>query len=218
MTNNRNFAVAYVSIIAVASIASLYASSLNRTFIVTWSKGEQEIVDGTLRIKISFQWTNESLSVIAKINHRQDFGHYLGLVFDKNGNGKIDYWGSDEPYLLGRKNWTCYHSSLCPPPSTPKSAYYWGEGPHLIPCRCASDSPYHTCVFQENVGYTYNISIPKSELSKVKANVVHIYYWSQAARDYGSAWEKCWVWARAKGIRVGLITFWNEIAQKGGET
>jgi len=172
-----------VSIIAVASIISLYASSLNRTFIFTWSKGEQEIVDGTLRMRISFQWKNESLSIIAEINDvTYHVDSVLGLVFDSNGNDTLDR--GEQGYIF------------CPLPYWCIAFLYDGRS---MGGRMPMKSPYHTCVFQENIGYTYNISIPKSELSKVKANVVHIYYWSKAADDYGSAFEKCWVWARARG-------------------
>jgi len=67
---NHKFATFYVAFISIALAASLYANSLSpKVFVFTWSEEEQDIVNGTLRIRISFQWTNESLSVIAKINH-----------------------------------------------------------------------------------------------------------------------------------------------------
>jgi len=169
----NKFGTIYVSIIAAALVASLYVSSLGTSdaFVFAWTREEQKIVPGTLRIEISFKWKNESLNIIAKINDNKpmDIAGWLGLVFDRNGNGVIDYGSyADKPYLFHCSNWTYGH--------TP----WLREDGYLVGCHCVTESPYHTAVLIEGFGWLYNVSIPANELAEVKADVVLIFYESFA--------------------------------------
>ena len=166
MNNNHKFATFYVAFISVALAGALYANSLNspKVFVFTWSKEEQDIVNGILRMEISFNWKNESLNIVAKINQEQPLGSFLGLVFDKNGNGSIDYDDGDEPYMFIWNNMSVTHD------------VYLRSDNHLMSPANWEVGLYHNCTFIEGVGYQYNITIPKSELATVKANTVMIIY------------------------------------------
>lgn len=192
----NKFGTIYVSIITVALVASLYVSSLSTSdaFVFTWTREEQKIVDGTLRIEISFTWQNESLNIIAKISGGKHYCDWLGFVFDRNGNGTIDFEKADKPYLLyGRpENWSYNlipgHPSLIDPKlyedQNPKLK---GKDPYLVPCRCWYVSPYHTCDETED-GYLFNVTIPKTELANVKADVVLVTYQGAYAINAEEDW------------------------------
>jgi len=148
-----------------------YNSSTSKTFVYEWPRGSfagQRIVNDTLRLELTVEWGEETLDMVAKINddeyHWED---YLGLVFDRNGNGFIDYGMSDAPYLLGAANYTTAPNQNA---LTRDNTIEWlvDDIPH--------SSPYHYCVFTEDVGYTFNITIPKSELSDVKADMLFIVF------------------------------------------
>jgi len=147
-----------------------------KTFVYEWFYAGQVggflpiqmILNGTLHLEITFKWAENYLSIIAKINDddRHDFD-MLGLVFDKNGNGVIDWGQGDEPYMLYASNCTHYSCTYLG---------YRGEG--IIRCYSLEIPPpssYHTCVFAEE-GYTFDIKIPKSHFSKVAADMVYVYY------------------------------------------
>jgi len=172
-----------------------------KTYTFTWTKEQQSIVNGTLCMEISFQWKNENLSIRVKINDGKPYGFggipnagLLLLVFDRNGNGKID---GESPHPTGPE----------PEPSTEKayafssSNLYW-EGCTLnyavgiakvrsLPIK----SPYHTCTFKEGVGFTYYISIPRAELENVKLNDVAVVYEGISYRYF----DTDWVYAYIKG-------------------
>lgn len=200
MNNNSKFVVVYLSIITIASAASLYASRLNspKVFVFTWPKEEQDIINGTLRIEMSFQWKGESLKIIAKINDKLGLHGYLGLVFDRNGNGEIDYWETDKPYMLQGNNMTAGAGGayLLPRNSSAGPDYPEGKGGYLRG-HCTRVSPYHTAMFIEDVGWLYDISIPKGELTEVRANVVYIVYLSNTYAFASSTPLFNWVTAEA---------------------
>lgn len=199
---NHKFATFYVAFISVALAGSLYANSLNspKAFAFTWTKEEQDIVNGTLRLGISFDWKGENLTIIAKINDdKLGFGGYLGLVFDRNGNGEIDYWETDEPYMLLSDNGTTGVGGayLLPLNSSWGPDYPEGKGGKLSG-HCTRVSPYHTAAFIEDVGWLYKVSIPTSELAEVKANVVYIVYLGNTytfpypLANWVTAWAEGW--------------------------
>jgi len=178
--NKKTVAVSCIVVIAATSLLiSYYAinSGGAKVFVYTWTKEEQDIVNGTLRLEISFRWKGENLSIIAKINDGKAYGFggipnfsHLLLVFDRNGNGKIDDSysrdaDSEGAYLFYSKNLFSDNAELI-------SVEHGG-----IAFSCnAFKSPYHKCTFEEGVGFTYNISIPRAELEKVKLNDVAVVY------------------------------------------
>ncbi|MDH5754891.1 MAG: hypothetical protein OEY95_06800 [Candidatus Bathyarchaeota archaeon] len=144
-----------------------------KTFVYEWpygnliGVGHQTIVNGTLRLEITFEWGEDALSINAKINDdAYSEGGGMGLVFDRNGNGFIDIDFVDQPYLLGTDNTTMPRDIALCKDGKIKCLAFWSP----------ERSPYHNCTFNEAEGYTFNIRIPKGELSTVKANMVYFYY------------------------------------------
>ena len=188
---------------AVFLLVSYYAinSGGTKTFVYTWTKEEQEIVNGTFRLEISFQWKSDVLNVIAKINCSQSNKPddvCLGLVFDINGNGELDYGTIDEPYMFLPSNITLPADFLPKPPGISDET---DKGCYLIPQHTHEPlkPSLHTCTFSKDTGWTYNISIPKSKLLKVKANVVYILIIGNTYHhgSLGRWWD--WVTAKAEG-------------------
>ena len=196
--NKKTVAVSCVVIIAAVSLlVSYYVINFcgAKTFVYTWTKEEQDIINGTLRLEISFEWKGENLSIIAKINDGKAYGFdgipnfsYLLLVFDRNGNGKIDDVHSPDAdsegaYLFYSKNHfsdTAYLISV--------------EHGGISRCRCVPiKSPYHKCTFEEGVGFTYNISIPRAELEKVKLNDVAVVYEGVSYRYFSTDWVYAYI-------------------------
>jgi hypothetical protein len=147
-------------------------SSTSKTFVYEWAYGtgvvlgQQQITNETLRLELAVEWGEETLDIVATIND-DDYGDdSLGLAFDRNGNGVIDIGMSDKPYPLSVYNYTTYHDNeICK-----DGRIYCGI--EIIP----STSTYHSCTFMEGVGYKFNIRIPKSELSNIKADMLYIVF------------------------------------------
>lgn len=198
MNNNHKFATFYVALISVALAGALYANNLNsaKVFVFTWSEEEQDIVNGTLRVEISFQWKGENLTIIAKINDGKAHGFYetlqpsslLLLVFDRNGNGKLDAASqhptgpepepvTERPYLFFSTN-NLFEDDA-------QLSYTVGI---IRTSGITVKSPYHTCTFKEGIGFTYKISIPKTELAKIKINNAVVVYKGYAFWHYGMDW------------------------------
>ena len=165
-----------------------------KTFVYEWPHGssvfgQQLIANGTLRLEITFNWEEDALSINATINDdAYSEGGGIGLVFDRSGNGFIDIGFVDRPYLLGTDNTTMPRDIALCKDGKIKCLAFWSP----------ERSPYHNCTFNETEGYTFNIRIPKGELSTVKANMVYFYY-----IDFGcpSLWdvELYWVSVMLEG-------------------
>jgi len=144
-----------------------------KTFVYEWVYSDfvgdirQKMLNGTLRLEITFKWLEQNLSIVAKIND-DDYHFYdmLGLVFDRSGNGVIDWGHGDRPYMLFPDNYTCWRNTYLG---------YQGEGVIRSYDPLPKPRSYHTCVFTEE-GYTFDIMIPKSELADVKADMVYVFY------------------------------------------
>lgn len=183
------FAVFYVTMISIASVISLYASSLagSSTFVLEWPSEQQEIVDGTLRIELTFEWQNESLNIIAKINDDEyNAGDLLGFAFDIDGHGWIDCFAAcnlttEERLIMLR--WNSYYNAYTIGDILKTDGYF-------------IKSPYHNCTFTEGVGYTYNITIPKTALSKVKVYDAIVAFRDVTDRSKTLEW---WVSAEIEG-------------------
>jgi hypothetical protein len=153
-----------------------FASKIpSQSFTFIWGPDEQHIVDGELRLEMDFKWTNESLSILAKINDNDRYfpGNYLGLVFDTNHDGITS--SSDKPFLLFAGNETVYRGDVLMLPSGRLTF----SSVEPIP------SPWHTCIFSKATGYTFNITFSKDDLgltpgimkmydvTKIKIHVVY---------------------------------------------
>ena len=195
--NKKTVAVSCVVIIAAVSLlVSYYAVNFcgAKRFVYTWTKEEQDIINGTLRLEISFEWKGENLSVIAKINDGKAYGFdgipnfsYLLLVFDRNGNEKIDDVHSPAHHSEGA--YLFYWNNLFSDNAELISVEHGG-----IAFSCnAFKSPYHKCTFEEGVGFTYYISIPRAELEKVKLNDVAVVYEAWSYRYFDTDWVYAYI-------------------------
>jgi len=187
---NHKFAVFYVTMISIALAASLYANSfvtLQPDFILEWSSDEQVIVNGTLRIELTFEWRNESLNIIAKINDDEyHAGDLLGFAFDIDGHGWIDCFAAcnlttEERLIMLR--WNSYYNAYTIGDILKTDGYFIRD-------------PYSNCTFTEGVGYTYNITIPKTALSKVKVYDAIVAFRDATERSKTLEW---WVSAEIEG-------------------
>ena len=117
---------------------------LSRTFVFEWSPEEQNIVNGTLRINITFMWKAENLCVTARINdHEYHSKRSFGLIFDMNHDGNIT--SGEKAYLFRADN-------------TTRPAFFGHGAGFFVAMVLDQPSPYHTCVFDSS-GYTFNISL-----------------------------------------------------------
>ena len=127
-----------------------------RTFVFEWPPEQQSIVNGTLRIELTFTWKKgENLSIIAKVNDDEydAYGDFLegpadrlALVFDWDGDGQLD----GEP------------AEMCYVDNTTRAAYFRNGSIGVVMC-FRVPSAFHTCVFETGVGYTFTASIPVPE-------------------------------------------------------
>lgn len=136
----------------------------SRAFTFLWRPEEQDIVDGWLQMNASFVWDENDLYVVVKINYTILRGSYLGLVFDRNKNGKIDYQSRDDlPYILFMDN-TTYTDP--PHPELMGGNYTLAYTSLLLDGRLGMllmSSSYvgsHTCIFDPETGYTFAVKFP----------------------------------------------------------
>ncbi len=75
------------------------AANVPFEFSFAWSNGSQRIVNGTFRLSLKMWLSGENLTMMITANDDEfDGGDYVGLVFDTNQNGYVDF--SDESYGL----------------------------------------------------------------------------------------------------------------------
>jgi hypothetical protein len=207
LNHDSKFAVFYVIMISITVAISLYASSLagSSTLVLEWPSEQQEIVDGTFRIELAFEWRNETLDITAKINDDEycepDF---LALVFFRaNESGEVDFWHHYNPYVFAACNMTTGSDSLVIIKHRDNLRWHPGQDEELgavtdMVRAWPRTSPYHNCTFMEGIGYTFNISIPKSELVNFNADVVYV---SFCDLDAETKWASDWVSRRVWGWR-----------------
>jgi len=129
----------------------------NETYKFTWAPDQQDITQDTLVLEFTYSQFGEQLYFTVKINDDDFNPHdYLGMTFDKNGNGVIDLGFSDEPYGLWANNMTTAAALT-------ERGLVFAE---LIPKR----GP-HTCKFS-SAGYTFEVSLSKSELNLTKKTIL----------------------------------------------
>jgi len=136
-----------------------------KTFSFWWSPDEQNITSGNglLWMNFTFSTVGENLSIIVEVN---DDEGYCGLTmaFDRNNNGKIDYGETDfdfpeihgvrdTPYDFDSDNMTMTPWITVEPNGLRRFASV-GEYP----------SPWHTCTFSNETGFTFKINLPLKEV------------------------------------------------------
>jgi len=117
---------------------------------------------------MTFEIVDEKLSIIAKVNDNEPSPHdWLGVVLDRNHNGKIDrQWeheGDDKPYVLNAAN------------TTIEPAILVDNLDVAVPRKLPVPSPYHTCTFDPQTGYTFNVSLSLQELA-LTSDVIHVIF------------------------------------------
>lgn len=139
-------------------------SHWNSTNIVFYYRSAiQNVVNGTLRMNLTFTWNDEKLYITAKIND-DDYsgGDYLGVMY---GGAKMLFACNltyDETDIVAiQPNGFMAQLKLCPP----------------------HPSFYHTCIFEPNVGYTFNVSLPIRE-----DDLIYLCYFDQNSSDGVYEW------------------------------
>jgi hypothetical protein len=122
--------------------------------------------DTAVRIEVTFDWQVENLSMTVTVND-DEFNEwdYVGVVFDKNENGIIDFRCVDEPYAFFAPNLTF---------SGYMRAFLGGWGGLSWVIMRPDPSKYHTCTFNEETGYTFKISLPRQEIKVEPPTPIHI--------------------------------------------
>jgi len=168
----RFFMVMYLSIL-IGSVAVVYAVAVSKNqwglpgnnetnpaktgetdwknFTFTWGPDTQKVVEGTLRLEIGIdiEWETGNISIVIKVNDDDyDDEDYIGLVFDHNQNGYIDY--GDQPYGLWANNMTA------PAPSSAILLEHGFFGFAEVPPRQGPQE----CTFDPDEGYTFKIQFP----------------------------------------------------------
>lgn len=129
----------------------------SETYKFTWAREQQDIVQGTLLLELTCSRSGEGLHLTVKINDDDFNPHdYLGIIFDKNGDGAIDLGTSDEPYGLWANNLTA-------PAALTERGLMFAE---IMPRR-----GLHTCKF-DSAGYAFEVTFSKSELNLTKNTVL----------------------------------------------
>lgn len=133
-----------------------------KTFVFTWTQDEKEY-----RMTLTFETvptlTGANLSITAKIN--KDQYHYrdsIVLAFDQDGDGEIK--SGDPGFELNVDNTTHW--------------IFLGSGSSYSEPDCNPfPSPYHTCTFDNDTGYTFNINFPLEEL-KLENDLIYVIFGS----------------------------------------
>lgn len=159
----------------------------DRAFVFKWPSSQQNITKGTLRIEALFNWEGgENLNITVTVNDDEyiKYNDYLGIVFDRNKNGEIDLGFEDLPYAFFGNN----------------VSYYWKPAILLLETGrcCYADveprpSPYHICIFNNETGYKFEISIPKEEVNFHLPMPVHLCFYDI---DFAHGYMFDWVWVR----------------------
>jgi hypothetical protein len=142
----------------------------NHTFNFWWSAQEQNITSGNgiFWMNFTFKTVGENLSITVSANDDEETrGAALVMVFDRNRNGKIDYDVSDyghpeiygivdTPYVFESDNKTSTPWILVGPKG---EIIFISSGPGI-----SEPSPWHTCTFSNETGYTFSISLSLEEI------------------------------------------------------
>lgn len=128
--------------------------------------------DGVVRINATFDWSGSNLTITIQVNDDEYCSHdYIGLVFDRNKDGSLF---DEVAFLLGAGNKTS------PFPSGVRLEDWGGliEPPFTI---APKSSPWHTCTFTEDEGYTFDIEMSKAEINFTIPMLTHLCFFDQDA-------------------------------------
>jgi len=145
-------------------------------FTFLWSPEEQDIVDGWLQMNARFVWDENDLYVVVKINYTTLRGSYLGLVFDKNQNGKIDLYSDDWPNIFFMDNttypgFTAFLENITVPPGVAPLL----EDGRLGLLLCPTIPSNHTCLFDHETGYAFAVMFPNI-MRHLNNKLVHVVF------------------------------------------
>lgn len=132
----------------------------------------------TYHMKLVFAIKGENLSITAEIDDKvlpHGGSQFLGLVFDINHSGAIE--DGEPAYML-------YIWNESRDPVRHNTAYKSYETPYLTFALCeAIPSPFHTCIFNSESGYTFKIQIPLEDLNLVN-DLVYMCFSSTSSGFY----------------------------------
>ena len=144
-----------------------------KTFSFSWGPESQNVTSEILYLNMTFEIVDEKLSIIARVNDNDfngyggSFGDWLCIVLDRNHNGKIDrgweHGDDDKPYILCASN------------STIEPVILIDDVNCSVPKKLPVPSPYHTCTFDPQTGYTFNVSLSLQKLA-LTSDVIHIIF------------------------------------------
>jgi len=150
----------------------------NKALNFFWTLEEQNITVGKVFwLNFTFMNVAENLSITVKANDDDnEIGCSLIMVFDRSRNGRIDYYVTDygnperlvdTPYEFRSNNKTITPWILVKPK---------GEIIGLSVGESRT-SPWHTCTFLNQTGFTFNISLPLDEIGPT--GIVYAIFWDR---------------------------------------
>mgnify|MGYP000639713916 CR=1 FL=1 len=137
--------------------------SAENEYLFTWQSDEQDIVPGTLymRVKWKYDRKGDYLSFIISVNDN-DYNEkdYIGMIFDKNQNGMIDLGTIDKPYGLWVNGMTA-PSALA-------------EDGSLVFAKLPPKPGGHKCEFDPEKGYVFEIPFIKWQSPLPRSTLLRI--------------------------------------------
>jgi len=131
------------------------------TFVFEYPSLVQNVVNGTLRMELTFSWNEENLSIIAKINDDEySWLDYLGLIFEPLEHGGL---------MLFAENFTI-------------SGALQSNGFLAYLAFVPEPTNFHRCFFQPSIGYTFNFSIPFSTLG-TQSDLIYVCFFDANCSD-----------------------------------
>jgi len=150
-------------------------NSRARTLTFYWLSGMQEIINGTLRLEVTTSWNTENLTLTVTVNDKylEEWWPkaFVGLVFGSYENGSVR-WKHETTIALMSNNRFFEYSLVM---FSEDFGDYFGFA--AMP---SSPSPYHSCAYEEGIGYIYHISLPRAFVGNSTVMVLH----------YGSPWYR----------------------------
>ncbi len=210
---NHKFAVFYVSVISVALVGSLYASSLNawKRVVFTFPPEVQKVVaNGTAVIEVEWRWLNETLEMIVKVNDDDNRAiDILGILFDSDGNGVLtttysafDHWPENDPisdngvfgalseFVVLSECYIYTNASLLHSEhnNAVEPRRYSGSDIDIDIVFVANITNSCYCTYKEGEGYTFNMSIPRKFIKVEPPTPIHISFqdWDAIWSDYNN--------------------------------
>jgi hypothetical protein len=146
-----------------------------KEFTFYWLRDQQDIVNGTLRINLTTFWTAENLTLIVNVNDKKYpyTRAFAGLVFGSYENGSI-IWNYENTLALWDNGF--YHSY-------PRVAMNLFSGDFGFAQIAPVPSPYHNCTYIDDMGYVYNITLPKEIVGN--STLMNLHYEGSHYADLG---------------------------------